>query len=74
MHMNNNTLHIWMWMYNNRLYKAVSNPVEGTFTIYDDHENIMIKRTGLTPAQLKKIEFVLKSADGKCLKQQPSIT
>jgi len=38
-------------------------------TIYDDYDNILIKRTGLSPAQLKKIEFVL-SAGNRCVDGQ----
>jgi len=54
---------VWMWVYNGKVIKAISCPEDGTFTIYDEHDNILIKRTGLTLAQIKKIEVTL-SASG----------
>ena len=60
--MEQKTLHIWIWIYNDRMYKAVSCPAEGTITIFDDADHILIKRTGLSPSQIKKIEFVLETA------------
>ena len=56
---------IWIWLHNNKLYKAVSNPTDKTFTIYDEHDNVLIKRTGLTIAQIKKIEITISTYGGK---------
>jgi hypothetical protein len=38
--------------------KAISCTEDGTLIIYDEYDNILIKRTGLTPAQIKKIEIL----------------
>ena len=56
---------IWIWVYNGRVMKAISQKETGTLTIYDEHDNILIKRTGLTPAQIKKIECVLSTSGAK---------
>jgi len=56
---------IWIWLYNDRLLKAISCPEDGTLTIYDEYDNVLIKRTGLTPSQIKKIEVVLANNGGK---------
>jgi len=52
---------IWIWVQNNRLLKAISNQDMGTLTIYDERDNILLKRTGLTILQVKKIEIYLSS-------------
>ena len=52
---------IWIWIQNNRLLKAISNQDMGTLTIYDERDNILLKRTGLTILQVKKIEICLSS-------------
>ena len=57
--MKQNSVKIWIWISNGRIYKAISRPIDGTLTIYDEHDNILIKRTGLSPAQIKKIEIGL---------------
>ena len=57
--MKNCKVKIWIWISNGRIYKAISRPIDGTLTIYDAHDNILIKRTGLTPAQIRKIEISL---------------
>ena len=56
---------IWIWIYNGKMLKAISRPEDGTFTIYDEHDNILIKRTGLTVAQIKKIEVVISTSGAK---------
>ena len=52
---------IWIWIQNNRLLKAISNRNTGTLVIYDEHDNILLRRTGLTQQQVKKIEICLAS-------------
>ena len=56
---------IWIWLYNSKIVKAISRPEDGTLTIYDEHDNILIKRTGLTTAQIKKIEIALSTSGAK---------
>jgi len=50
---------IWIWIQNNKLLKAISNQDTGILTIYDDRDNILLRRTGLTRQQVKKIELCL---------------
>lgn len=49
---------IWIWVHNNRILKAISNQDAGTLTIYDDCDNIVLKRTGLSRQQIKTIELI----------------
>jgi hypothetical protein len=49
---------IWIWVQNNRILKAISNQDAGTLTIYDDYDNIILKRTGLSRQQIKTIELI----------------
>ncbi len=48
----------WIWMQNNRLLKAVINQITGTLTIYDEYDNILLRRIGLTKKQIKNIEII----------------
>ncbi len=57
--MANKTIKIWFWVQNNRILKAVSNQEAGTLTIYDDYDNILLRRTGLSRQQIKTIELIL---------------
>lgn len=50
---------IWIWVQNNKILKAISNQDTGTLTIYDEQDNILLRRTGLTKQQVKKIEIYL---------------
>ena len=45
-------------MQNNRLIKAVLNQNTGTLTIYDEYDNVILRRMGLTKQQIKNIEIV----------------
>ena len=54
-----NCIRVWIWINNNKLYKAISNPATKTITIYDAEDKILIRRTGLNVQQIKKIELVL---------------
>ena len=53
---------VWLWVQNKRLLKAISNRNTGTLVIYDEHDNILLRRTGLTHQQVKKIEICLASS------------
>jgi len=65
--MKKNNVKIWIWLHNGKIMKAISYPDEGTLTIYDDHDNILLKRTGLSLIQMKKIEIALSSLGAKQL-------
>jgi hypothetical protein len=49
---------IWIWVQNNRILKAISNQETGTITIYDESDNIILRRTGLSKQQIKTIELI----------------
>jgi hypothetical protein len=49
---------IWIWVQNNRILKAISNQDAGTLTIYDEYDNIILRRTGLSKQQMKTIELI----------------
>ena len=56
---------IYIWLHNGKVMKAIACPDEKTITVYDENDTILIKRTGLTAAQLKKIEQVLSTFGAK---------
>jgi hypothetical protein len=56
---------IWIWIQNNRLLKAIVNKETGTLTIYNQHDSVLLKRTGLTRQQMKKIEIGLSHSNLK---------
>ncbi len=49
---------IWIWVQHNRILKAISNQEAGTLTIYDECDNIILRRTGLSKQQVKTIELI----------------
>jgi len=53
-------------MQNNRLLKAVLNQNTGTLTIYDEYDNILLRRMGLTKQQTKNIEIIFSN---HCIKR-----
>jgi len=54
--MTQKNVNIWIWLQNDRLTKAILSPDEGTLKIYDENDNLILKRTGLTKFQVKQIE------------------
>jgi hypothetical protein len=61
MKMNDTTtkdIKIWIWVQHDRILKAISNKEAGTLTIYDDYDNIILRRTGLSKQQIKTIELI----------------
>ena len=54
--MKQKNMNIWIWLQNGRLVKAVSCADEGTLRIYDEEDNLILKRTGLNQRQVKVIE------------------
>jgi len=53
--MTNNT-HIWIWLQNGSLMKAVLDTDEGVLRIFDENDNLVLKRTGLNKLLVKQIE------------------
>ena len=52
-HQNEN---IWIWLQNGKLMKAIINEEDGILRIFDDHDTLILKRTGLNKIQIKQIE------------------
>jgi len=50
---------IWIWLQDEKVLKAVLNVDEGTMSIYDENDNLIIRRTGLTIHKVKEIEINL---------------
>lgn len=59
--MKKNHQNIWIWLQNNRVIKAILDIDEGTVKIFDERDNLILKRTGLNKIQIKQIEnYILK--------------
>jgi hypothetical protein len=56
--MNTKDVKIWIWVQHNRILKAISNKETGTLTIYDECDNIILRRTGLSKQQIKTFELI----------------
>ena len=52
----NKNANIWIWLQNGRIMKAISCVDDGTLKIYDENDNLILKRTGLNKFQVKQIE------------------
>ena len=62
-------VNIWIWLQNGKIVKAISSVDDGTIKIYDEHDNLILKRTGLTKFQVKKIENNILKYGAKRLNQ-----
>ena len=49
-------VNIWIWIQNGKIVKAILNSDEGILRIYDECDNLILKRTGLNKSQVKQIE------------------
>lgn len=47
---------IWIWMQNGKILKAITCSEDGIIRIYDENDNLILKRTGLSKFQVKQIE------------------
>jgi hypothetical protein len=47
---------IWIWLQNGKLVKAILCADEGTLKIYNENDNLILRRTGLNKLQVKQIE------------------
>jgi hypothetical protein len=54
--MTNHNVNIWIWLQNGRIIKAILNSDDGILRIYDEDDNLILKRTGLNKVQVKQIE------------------
>ena len=51
---------IWMWLQNNKLIKAVVDEDKGCIIVYDEDDNIIMKRSELNKLQIREIENNIK--------------
>jgi len=61
MRMNDTTIKeikIWIWVQHEKILKAILNKEAGTLTIYDECDNIILRRTGISKQQVKTIELI----------------
>jgi hypothetical protein len=58
---------IWIWLQENNLQKAVYNPTDRTLIVYDAQDQIILKRTGITPEQLNALEVLFLQLGAKRL-------
>mgnify|MGYP006301669441 CR=1 FL=1 len=54
-----NHTHIWIWLQNGKMMKAVCNVELGIIKIYDENDKLVLKRTGLNRIQVKQIETTI---------------
>jgi hypothetical protein len=52
---------IWIWMQENNLHKAMYNFSEQILIVYNERDEIVLKRKGITPAQFAKLETIFVS-------------
>jgi len=62
--------HIWIWLENGKILKAVSSADDGTIKIYNEDDNLILKRTGLTKFQVKQVEINLLKYGAKRLSKK----
>ena len=55
-YMKKNNKNIWIWLQNGKLVKAILCIDAGTLKIYDENDNLILRRTGLSKIQIKQIE------------------
>jgi hypothetical protein len=62
-------LKIWIWMQASTLHKAVLNTHEKTLTIYNEYDEILFTRRGVTPDHVKAISIVFSKIGAKRVDQ-----
>ena len=61
------TKHIWVWMHENRMHKAVYSVYDQLLVVYNDQEEIILKRKGVTLEQFLRLEALFVSVGAKRL-------
>jgi hypothetical protein len=54
--MQEKNVHIWVWVHGHSVWKAVYDLGKRTLAIYNEYDELLIRRTGLTEQQIKVIE------------------
>ena len=67
--MTTKNVNIWIWLQNSKIIKAISSVDKGTVRIYDENDNLILVRTGMTKLQVKKIENNISRYGAKRLNQ-----
>lgn len=60
-----NQTKIWMWIEDTKLIKAVYNSQNNSLTIYNECDEILIRRKQITPEQMSAIERVFEQKHAK---------
>ena len=67
--MTTKSVNICIWLQNGKIIKAISSVDNGTIKIYDENDNLILKRIGLNKFQVKKIENNILKYGAKRLNQ-----
>ena len=51
----------WMWVQDEKLLKAIYHKNKKTLIIFDEEDNIILKRVGVEASHIKKIELIFLS-------------
>jgi len=65
--MNSSTKHIWVWMQDDRLHKAVYTVNDQLLIVYNDRDEVLLKRKGVSPEQFLRIEALFMSMGARRL-------
>ena len=63
----NKNVNIWVWLQNNNIIKVITSVDDGIIKIYDECNNLILKRTGLSKILVKQIENNIKKYGAKQL-------
>ena len=63
-------VNIWVWLQNNKVIKVITCVDDGTIKIFDECDNLILKRTGLNKIQVKQIENNIVKYGAKKLNRQ----
>jgi hypothetical protein len=70
MTMRKNDHHIWVWLQDYVVYKAVYNYLDNTFLLLNEHDEIILKYTGITTEQIKRLTLLFCNIGAKPLNKQ----
>ncbi len=54
--MTGKNVHIWIWLQEGRMLKAILDLDTCILKIFDENDNLILKRTGLNKKQVKEVE------------------
>jgi hypothetical protein len=63
--MNQSKTKIWMWYKYNQLCKAVYNEDDNSLSMYNEYDEMLIKRTNVSASLMKKIELFFNKNNAK---------